>query len=392
MSPTAQSVDTVIARLTPPGTGAIAVLAVHGPDARTVLTKLFRRRSQETPGLPDPPTPGRFWLGKLSEGATDEVVLVLKQLQPTPWLELHVHGGQEVVRWLFEMFAAKGIRACSASDFLLRTTPDALQALAWTALAEAPTARTASILLDQAHGVFSRALASLHDAIARNACAEAASNLAEMMRFAPLGRHLTSPWQVVIAGAPNVGKSSLINALAGFQRSIVAPTPGTTRDVVRTSLAINGWPVEIADTAGLRSTAEDLEGAGVGLARNAVAAADLCIWVLDAASDPVRPDFPATPLLWVVNKIDLPPVWDVGGVEGAIPVSAKTGAGLTELCEAITRRLVADVPAPGAPLPFVAELCDTLHDVQQTLTAGNSAKASQLLAAMRRASLDPPKE
>jgi tRNA modification GTPase len=248
------------------------------------------------------------------------------------------------------------------------------------------------MLLDQAQGALSRALAAVHDDLARNACAKAVSNLAEMMRFAPLGRHLTSPWQVVIAGAPNVGKSSLINALAGFQRSIVAPTPGTTRDVVRTCLAIDGWPVEIADTAGLRIASEDLEGAGVGLARNAVAAADLCIWVLDAASDPCWPDFPSTNLLWVVNKIDLPPIWDVEGVEGAIQVSAKTGAGLTELCEAISRRLVPAVPAPGVPLPFIAELCDKLHDVQQALTVGNTAKASQLLAAMRHASLDPPRE
>jgi tRNA modification GTPase len=389
---TAQPVDTVIACLTPPGAGAIAVLAVHGPDAWTVLTKLFRRGSQEKPGLPDPPTPGRFWLGKLNDGASDEVVLALKQLQPTPWLELHTHGGREVVHWLFEMFAAQGIRACNWSDFLLRTTPDVLQASAWVALAEAPTARTASILLDQAHGAFSRALASVHDALAHNACAVAASNLAEMMRFAPLGRHLTSPWQVVIAGAPNVGKSSLINALAGFQRSVVAPTPGTTRDVVRTCLAIDGWPVEIADTAGLRIISEELEGAGVGLARRAVAAADLCIWVLDAASEPVRPDFPTTHLLWVVNKIDLPAVWDVRGIEGAIQVSAKTGAGLTELCEAITHRLVPEVPAAGTPLPFIAELCDKLHDVQQAIIAGNTVRASQLLAAMRRASLDIPRK
>jgi tRNA modification GTPase len=383
VNPPAQPGDTVISCLTPPGTGAIAVFAVHGPDAWAALTKLFRRRSQTQPSLPDPPTPGRFWLGKLNEGASDEVVVALKQLLPTPWLELHVHGGQEVICWLFETFAANGIRACSWPDFVLRTAPDALQASAWTALAEAPTARTASILLDQAHGAFSRTLTGIHDLITRQAYAEAASNLAELMRYAAIGRHLSAPWQVVIAGAPNVGKSSLINALAGFQRSIVAPTPGTTRDVVRIRLAIDGWPVEVADTAGLRAASEELEGAGVGLARIAVSTADLCIWVLDAASEPVRPDFSAPHLLSVVNKIDLPPVWDVTAGAEAIHVSAKTGAGLTELCETIARRLVPDVPPAGAAVPFTAELCNQLGDLQQALAAGNTDYASQHLAAMR---------
>ena len=105
-----------------------------------------------------------------------------------------------------------------------------------------------------------------------------------LARYAPLGRRLTAPWRVVVAGPPNVGKSSLVNALAGYQRSIVAPTPGTTRDVVTTRLAIDGWPVELADTAGVREATDALETQGVRLAREATAAADLCLWVLDASA------------------------------------------------------------------------------------------------------------
>ena len=94
-----------------------------------------------------------------------------------------------------------------------------------------------------------------------------------------------SLWRVVIAGPPNVGKSSLINAMAGYERAIVSPLPGTTRDVVTLTTAIDGWPVQLADTAGLRASDDELESAGVKLAGAALAAADLVILVCDATGD-----------------------------------------------------------------------------------------------------------
>ena len=107
----------------------------------------------------------------------------------------------------------------------------------------------------------------------------------EMLQFRDLGLHLTTPWRVVLAGAPNVGKSSLMNAIAGYQRAIVSPTPGTTRDVVTVTTAIDGWPVQLADTAGLRETQDELESAGVALADAAIGEADLVIVVSDASAD-----------------------------------------------------------------------------------------------------------
>src|SRR5207248_5393874 len=164
--------------------------------------------------------------------------------------------------------------------------------------------------------------------------------LQSLDRLAGLGRHLTVPWRLVVAGAPNVGKSSLINALAGYQRCVVAATPGTTRDVVTTSLAIDGWPVEIADTAGLRTALADLEQQGIGLARQAVATADLCLWVLDASAALVWPEFSIANVCFVINKVDLEAAWDLEQANHAVRVSALTGSGLAGLCAAISQRLV----------------------------------------------------
>ncbi len=98
----------------------------------------------------------------------------------------------------------------------------------------------------------------------------------------PIGSHLVEPWRVVLAGPPNVGKSSLVNALVGYQRAIVYDAPGTTRDMVTAITALEGWPVELCDTAGLRSSREAIEAEGVRLARQAAAAADALVLVFSA--------------------------------------------------------------------------------------------------------------
>src|SRR5262249_61271135 len=116
-------------------------------------------------------------------------------------------------------------------------------------------------------------------------------------------------------------------------RCLVAPTPGTTRDLVAAAMAIDGWPVELADTAGLRVDADSLEQDGISLARAAAASADLCLWLLDAQAPPVWPDFRAESVRFVINKIDLPAGWDLNQAADAVRVSALTSAGLDHLCE-----------------------------------------------------------
>jgi tRNA modification GTPase len=364
---------TRLARLTPVGVGAIATLALRGPAAWTLVRDLARRP------LPAEPTPGRFWWTPLGEagGAADEVVIAVKQTAPQPWLELHCHGGREIVRLLEELFAARGVEICTWQQL----EDDPLHAAALAVLTGALTVRTAAIALDQYQGALARALEEVRSALTRGDLEAADRVLADLERHAPVGRHLAVPWRVVIAGAPNVGKSSLVNALAGYQRSVVSAVPGTTRDVVTTLLAVDGWPIEVADTAGWRSTGDALEREGVARATAAMAAADLCLWVVDAAATPVWPAADAGPVRVVVNKIDLPAAWPLEGVE-AVRVSARTGAGLGELCQAIAGWLVPEVPPPGAAVPFSAAVAAVVTAVRDLVRAGAATAALDRLTGL----------
>jgi tRNA modification GTPase len=360
--PLSQS-DTLAACLTPPGQGAIAVLAVYGPAALELVRPLFRtRRGAE---LPTEPIAGRFHLGRLGG---DDVVLAVKRLKPIPFIEIPCHGGRAVVRMLLDLLAQRGARVVDWREFLRRTDADPLRAAAAVALAEAPTVRTAAILLDQYHGALSRALESATAALDRGDDAAAKLILTDLASRAALGRRLTMPWRVAVVGPPNVGKSSLVNALAGYRRSVVAPTPGTTRDVVTTQLAIDGWPVELADTAGQRAAAESLEAEGVAKARAAAAAADLRLWVLDASTPPVWPDAAAGEVRLVVNKNDLPAAWDLKEAGEAVRVSARTGEGVEALCAALSGWLVPEPPAAGVALPFTEELAAAIEEARRLAT------------------------
>lgn len=352
-----------VAVLTPPGSGAIAVVSVAGPDAWAAAKTLFQRP------LPASPEPHRFWYGRLGDGAGDEVVLAVKATDP-PAVEVHCHGGRRVVRWVVEQFLALG---CVEEEDSKPGDGDP-----WALLERATTLRTAGILLDQCHGAFARAVADSLAALDRGD----PSPLHALAARAELGRHLVTPWRVVIGGAPNVGKSSLVNALAGYQRSVVSPVAGTTRDVVTVPTAFDGWPVELADTAGLRAAADPLEAEGVGLAERSLGAADLVVWVLDGTDpNPVPPPTGVVncfrPSLVVVNKADRPAAFDPGR---RLMLSAATGLGIPELIAGIARALVPDPPPAGAAVPFTAELADAVATANHHALYGRFAEARATLA------------
>jgi tRNA modification GTPase len=365
---------TFLACLTPPGTAAIATFALRGPAAWTLVRSLAQR------DLPLEPEAGRFWLtglGDASRGEVDEVVVIVKRAGPEPWLELHCHGGREVLRLLEELFVVRGAEVCSWQQ-LERITSDSLQAIALEALTGALTTRTAAIALDQFNGAFARAVQAIQNALQGGDLASADLHLGELERNAPVGRHLTTPWRVVIAGAANVGKSSLVNALAGYQRSLVSATPGTTRDVVTTLLAVDGWPIEVADTAGWRATDLTVEQEGLARARAVLAGADLTLWMVDAGSPPVWPDVNLETVRYVVNKVDLPQTWPVLEIQGS-HVSALTGAGVPELCQALASLLVPSVPPPGAAVPFTDALAQAVTDARRLVQGDNGRGALEML-------------
>jgi tRNA modification GTPase len=187
-------------------------------------------------------------------------------------VEVQCHGGVAAVRSVVDALVAEGCRETAWQDWLRLSAADSMQAAAQFALADALTARTAAILLDQLNGALAAACRATIAAITAENWPLAAELVGQLLDRRDLGLHLTTPWRVVLAGPPNVGKSSLINALAGYERAIVSPVPGTTRDVVTLTTAIDGWPVELADTAGLRTTDDELESAGVQLAEATLAA------------------------------------------------------------------------------------------------------------------------
>jgi tRNA modification GTPase len=377
--PIGGGLTTYAACLTPSGTAAIAVIAVHGPQAWSIARGLFRRAGRPDEPLPERVQAPKFWFGKLTGEAADEVVVLVRQLEPVPSLEIQCHGGQQVVALVLETLANHGVDICTWQELERIKSDSPLAAQALIALTAAVTMRTAAILLDQHQGAFVRAYTEVILQLKQGQPNQAEAILKPLVERCPLGRHLTIPWRVVIAGPPNVGKSSLVNALTGYQRSIVSPIPGTTRDVVSTAIAIDGWPIELIDTAGLHAAVEDLERQGVARARQVMAQADLCLWLFDASAFPEQPPDDVKAPLLVINKVDLPAAWPLAEAAGAIRLSARTGSGLDDLCTAISQRLVPVPPPQGAAVPFTPELCANVEGAWEALRHGRLEVCMNLL-------------
>jgi tRNA modification GTPase len=298
-------------------------------------------------------------------------------------LELHCHGGHAAVAMVERLLVERGCRPATWPAWAGENSGDPTAAAALVALAEARTVRAASVLLDQYHGALRWSFQAIRQWIVQRDLESARREVERLLARAPLGRHLTRPWHVVLTGPPNVGKSSLLNALVGYQRAIIHPAPGTTRDVVTATTALEGWPVEISDTAGLRATGDAVEKGGMDLACQRLSAADLVVLVLDA-TQPDAAEGAALISRWpdalvVRNKCDLlssgSPLPQPG-----LPTSALRGDGIEELLATIARRLVAEPPNPGDAVPFIDGDIAWLGDILASLSEGDAAGAQAVPA------------
>jgi tRNA modification GTPase len=375
--------------LTPVGRGAVAVVTAAGEAAFAAIDASFVAangraiREQRT---------DRIVFGHWSSGAHREEVIVLRGADDS--VEIHCHGGVAAAERILAALAAAGCMVESWPERLDRTAASTIEAEADAALANATTRRTAAILLTQRGGALRREVDRIRDEIVERRLESARGKLDALLARAPLGLHLTAPWQVAIAGRPNVGKSSLINALVGYQRAIVFDQPGTTRDVLTAETAIDGWPVRLADAAGIRDTDDELEAEGVTRARRQLAQADLALWVLDGSElvgdplqaaqrewfDAIGEPVGSSHVLAVVNKADLLAADFQREVSSNIRfVSALTGEGLPELIASIGRKLVPTSLTDEA-VPFTPRQVAVLAAAVASLADGRQVEASKALA------------
>jgi tRNA modification GTPase len=370
----------IAARITAPGRSAIATISVDGPAALQHVTTLFHPSAKVNLDRVDA---GRIVFGRWGiEGpeAGEEVVVCVHRPQK---VEIHCHGGAAAAKRILQSLYGSGCQLASTEQWLAANTPELLRQETTLALTHAATTRVAGILLDQWRGALQREVERSYRRLAEGALESVAADLRTLLSRAQLGCHLVGGWHIVLAGRPNVGKSSLINALLGYQRAIVFDQAGTTRDVVTAGSAIDGWPVQFSDTAGIAQDAKSTEAAGVALAWQHVADADLVIFVSDLTHPWTDEDerilrHAGDRALIVHNKSDLvkqePPDRPPG-----IRTSARQNHGVEELVASISTRLVPTPPQPDEAVPFNQRQTQCLRDALDALGRGLVRQAQEAL-------------
>lgn len=369
MTPAGASRDTIAAIATAPGLGGVGIVRVSGPGASAVALALL--------GRPPRPRYASFFSFRDRHGQTIDQGLALYFAAPHSYtgedvLELHGHGGPVVMDLLLQSVLAAGARPARPGEFTERAylngKLDLAQAEAVADLIESASAQAAQAALRSLEGVFSRRVQEiteqlialrlhieaaldfpeeeidfLADANLFARCRELTRSLDALLADTRQGQLLHDGMTIVLAGRPNAGKSSLLNLLAQRDSAIVSPIPGTTRDILREHIQIDGLPLHVLDTAGLRESADAIESEGVRRAHGAMQQADRVLLVIDDGAETdagiaqLVNELPAGVSVTLVrNKIDVS-----GRTPGAQPdsrhgvaelaMSAQSGAGLAAL-------------------------------------------------------------
>ena len=360
--------DTIVAAATPPGHGGIGIVRLSGPHATEIGTALAGTL----------PPPRRAALARFVDADHQPIDAGLALFFPAPGsytgepvVELHGHGGPVVLEALVARAVELGARRAAPGEFtqraFLNDKIDLAQAEAVADLIEAGSRAAARAAMRSLEGEFSAMVQDLTEAVAElRTYVEAAIDFPEEeidfladrelgnrlesihARFAVLeqsarqGRLLRDGMTIVIAGRPNAGKSSLLNRLAGYDAAIVTPVAGTTRDLVKERIHLDGMPLHVLDTAGLREPGDPVEEEGIRRARAAMARADRVLFVIDAVADPSGTAYreersrlpPEVPVTLIFNKSDLArgiPLSDTLSGPPRIALSALSGEGLEAL-------------------------------------------------------------
>lgn len=419
--------ELIAAVATPPGTGGVGILRLSGPGAARAAAQVFRPKGKR----PLTEAPDRQLLyGTLldREGRAIDTGLAFVSRAPHSYTgeetaELQCHGSPMVLSLVLEALWAAGARQARAGEFTQRAflngKLDLTQAEAVIDLIDAETPAAARQAAGQLEGVLSRRIEEIYSGLTdvmahfcavldypdedidpfqarqlQEALDRQGEALEALLRTGRRGRLLTQGITCVLIGRPNAGKSSLLNALAGYERAIVTHIPGTTRDTVEGKITLAGHPFRLVDTAGLRDSDDPIEQLGVERSRAAMAQADLILMVCDGAqpwtdedTDLLNQAVEQADTILVANKSDLPgygtPMFAADGTDHSLTVvglSAKTGLGLEFLEEAMAAQ--AEALFPQAQEDAYGQLLTNQRQTDAVRRAAEGvARASQALAA-----------
>jgi len=377
--------DTIAAISTTIGSGGIGIVRMSGRDALIIADSVFKGK---TPSSMPSHTIAHGYI-RDGDNIVDEVLLTVMRAPKTytveDIVEINCHGGLLMVRQILDLLIRNGARLADAGEFTMRAflngRIDLIAAEAVADIINAKTVESGKIAVRQLHDVtqvidglraqllslssYIEAYIDFPDEDIDNINIKSridiiSDNIKALIDTYNTGRFFREGLSIAITGRPNVGKSSLLNVLLSRNRAIVTEFPGTTRDTLEEMININGIPVRLIDTAGIRQSVDQIEREGVKRSLDVIKEADIVILLFDGSQTITNEDMDminitkSLNVIYVINKSDLPQLFDYGVINNnSIKISAKNSLGLIEFKEAITNKISPKTTSPTADFGII---------------------------------------